>query len=70
MAEDALTDLQHAVLELTAQLDIGFTTSVRCEMLATHRRFTDQDFVKLGADPPQLRESLEQWRTSLERRQG
>jgi len=34
-------------------------------MLASHERFTEEEFSELGVDPSQLREFIERWRTQL-----
>jgi hypothetical protein len=54
-----------ALLHLCAQLDGGFTPSLLAEMLATHHRFTDEDFAELGGDPPRLRGFVDQWQSQL-----
>lgn len=57
-------DLDH-LLDLAAKLDGGFTPTLLAEMLATHHRFTDEDFADLGGDPPRLRAFADQWGRQL-----
>lgn len=53
------------LLDLAAQLDGGFTSTLLVEMLASHRRFNDDDFVKLGGDPTRVRAFADEWRRQL-----
>jgi hypothetical protein len=53
------------LLDLARQLDGGFTPTLLVEMLASHRRFTDEDFAELGADPARLRSFVDDWRSRL-----
>lgn len=53
------------LLGLASELDDGFTAALLAEMLASHRRFTDEDFIELGGDPSRLRTFVEEWRTRL-----
>lgn len=55
-----------ALLGLAVQLDGGFTSTLLGEMLTSHRRFTDEDFTELGADPTTLRAFVDGWRAQLE----
>lgn len=56
--------------ELAGQLDAGFDLDVLADMLASHERFTDEEFSELGVDPRQLRELMERWRTQLRSSDG
>jgi hypothetical protein len=62
-------ELDH-LTELAGQLDGGFTKALLAEALASHQRFTDEDFEDLGADPPALRLFADRWRERLARRSG
>lgn len=53
------------LLGLAGDLDEGFTPALLAEMLASHRRFTDDDLTYLGGDPPQLRTWAEEWQSRL-----
>jgi hypothetical protein len=53
------------LLELAARLDAGFTPTVLQDMLAYHRRFTDDELAELGGDPRKVRAFADEWRTQL-----
>lgn len=55
------------LLEIAARLDAGFTPTVLRDMLAAHRRFTDDDLAELGGDPPRIRAFADGWRAQLAR---
>lgn len=57
-------DLDH-LTDIAGQLDSGFTSERLAESLASHRRFTDDEFTALRADPRQLRGFIDLWRTRL-----
>ena len=57
-------DLDH-LADLAGQLDGGFTNELLAESLASHQRFSDDEFAALGTDPDQLRSFIEHWRTRL-----
>ena len=57
-------DLEH-LLRLAARLDSGFDRVVLAEALATHQRFTDDDFRALRAEPEAVRAFAESWRHQL-----
>jgi predicted nucleotidyltransferase component of viral defense system len=48
------------LLALARDLDEGFTAALLAEMLASHRRFTDDELADLGGDPPRLRAFVEE----------
>jgi hypothetical protein len=56
------------LLDLAGDLDEGFTPAPLAEMLASHERFTDQDFADLGGDPGSLREFADRWAKQLQGR--
>lgn len=49
------------LVELAAQLDQGFDSEVLVEMLASLRRFSDEELADLGADPKELRAFIDRW---------
>lgn len=53
------------LLDLAGDLDEGFTPALLAEMLASHKRFTDQDLADLGDDPASLREFADRWAKQL-----
>lgn len=66
---DALALSEHFDLDrlsdLAGQLDGGFTRGLLADALASHRRFSDDDFVLLGADADQVRGFADRWRALL-----
>lgn len=56
------------LLDLATDLDEGCTPAPLAEMLASHERFTDQDFADLGGDPGSLREFADRWAKHLQGR--
>jgi predicted nucleotidyltransferase component of viral defense system len=63
-ALSAWFDLDRLV-EVAAQLDNGFDAEVLVEMLASLRRFTDEELADLGAEPTTLRAFIDRWRVDL-----
>lgn len=57
-------DLDH-LADIAGQLDGGFTNELLAESLASHRRFSDDEFTALGADPDRLRAFIDHWQTRL-----
>jgi hypothetical protein len=57
------------LLDLAAQLDDGFSPALLADVLPSHRRFTDNDFVELGGDPLELRAFFDRWRNHLVERE-
>lgn len=53
------------LLVLAGDLDEGFAPALLAEMLASHGRFTDEELVALGGDPPRLRAWADGWRSRL-----
>lgn len=53
------------LLGLAGDLDEGFTPALLAQMLASHRRFTDDELVALGGDPSRLRAWIDEWRVQL-----
>jgi hypothetical protein len=53
------------ILNLASRLDSGFTPTLFAEMVASHRRFSDDDLAKLGGDPPRIRAFADEWRVRL-----
>lgn len=51
-----------AARKLLAQLDHGFDPEVLVEMLASLRRFRDEELADLGAEPTVLRAFIDRWR--------
>jgi hypothetical protein len=56
------------LLGLVSDLDEGFSSALLAEMLASHRRFTDDDFADLGGHPARLRTWADGWARQLQRR--
>jgi hypothetical protein len=56
------------LLGLAGDLDEGFTPALLAQMLASHRRFSDDDFVALGGDPPSVRAFADAWARRLHER--
>lgn len=56
------------LLALAGDLDEGFTATLLAEMLASHRRFTDDDLADLGGDPPRVRAFADEWARQLQER--
>jgi len=63
----ASMDLDH-LLPIAARLDPGFDRVVMAEALATHTRFSDDDFRALRAEPEAVRAFAEAWRHQLSER--
>jgi len=57
------------LLDLAAQLDGGFSPALLADVLPSHQRFTDEDFVDLGGDPRELRAFFDGWRDHLVERE-
>jgi hypothetical protein len=55
--------------DLAVQLDGGFSTALLADVLPSHQRFTDEDFVELGGDPLELRAFFDRWRNHLVERE-
>jgi hypothetical protein len=70
---DALALSEHFDLDrladLAGQLDGGFTRDLLADALASHRRFSDDEFVALGAHADQIRAFADRWRVALLDRQ-
>lgn len=58
------------LIQVAAQLDSGFDPVVLVEMLASVRRFTDEELADLGAEPTALRAFIDRWRADLGDRGG
>lgn len=57
-------NLDH-LTDIAGQLDSGFTTELLAESLASHQRFSDEEFTALGVGPSKLRDFIDHWRTQL-----
>jgi hypothetical protein len=56
------------LLDFVGDLDEGFTPALFAEMLASHRRYSDDDLLALGGDPPRVRAFADAWASRLQER--